>query len=225
MLGTRQGAGSLCHPRAVGLRVGSAFTSGPGPGAEEETGRGRTDGHRVCLSPRMWYLRASLVHGAVSGESGCGLWQSWAASSARLRDPGVGAQSGLGRGLPRPFPLPHGALRRGLPCLWPPLLTSCARPAVFWLEDASVLGAHLGWRPHVPGPPWEPASRFPLQTGISRGRGREKSTLEPASPPQPSDTDTGSVCFTPHPQTSLKCKDFGLGLKDRDSLKEAPLVP
>lgn len=149
MLGTRQGAGSLCHPWAVGLRAGSAFTSGPGPGGRggnrtRVTGRGWTDGHRGCLSPRMWYFRASLVYGAVSGESGCGLWQSWAASSAGLRDPGVEAQSGLGRGLPHPFPLPHGALRRGLPCLWP-----C--PADLLHPTCCVLAGRCLWSGGPPG--------------------------------------------------------------------------
>ena len=128
------GGGGVCAPRGcacLGLGRGLAAAVTPGPNARPRLGAGgrqrqdRTDGRCVCFPPRQPYFWAAPVLGAVSGQSGWGLWQSgqlcWA------EGPPGGCSLGWG-GCLVPF-VAHGALGAASPPPVPPLpLTSRAQP-------------------------------------------------------------------------------------------------
>ena len=91
LLGARQGAGSLCHPWAVGLKVGSAFTSGPGPGGRGGN-RMRVDRWASCL-----LIPADVVFSCTACLWGSE-WGEWMRIVAELGRQLCGAEGPGGRG-------------------------------------------------------------------------------------------------------------------------------
>lgn len=160
--------GGGCAPRGcacLGLGRGLAAAVTPGRNARPRLGAGGrqrqdgTDGHCVCFPPRQPYFWAALVLGAVSGQSGWGLWQS--GQLCRAEGPPGGRSLGWG-GCLVPS-VAHGTLGVASPPPHAPTPADLSCPASRHLAGRCLCSRGPPRGANIPGLPGEPTAHGHFQ--------------------------------------------------------------